>query len=173
MRTRQYVCISGMGTGLVHCSEHWTKVEQNEQMNNEHLIFDPLNTWTWTRFFWACSEHMNMNTLISMLFNFCSCVQLLFKLFWTKVEHWTLCSEHCSQVVHLFKIFSFLIRYIVIRYIIIRFTMWVINFTFTHIADWKGQNPIREKVDYLWKWSSPVGIEIRLIVTRNYRTTDL
>ena len=61
-----------MGTGLVHCSEHWTKVEQNEQMNNEHLIFDPLNTWTWTRFFWACSEHMNMNTLISMLFNFCS-----------------------------------------------------------------------------------------------------
>ena len=61
-----------MGTGLVQCSEHWTKVEQNEQMNNEHLIFDPLNTWTWTRFFWACSEHMNMNTLISMLFNFCS-----------------------------------------------------------------------------------------------------
>ena len=30
-----------------------------------------------------------------------------------------------------------------------------------------------EKVDYLWIWSSSVGIEIRLIVTREYRTTDL
>ena len=29
------------------------------------------------------------------------------------------------------------------------------------------------KADYLWIWSSTVGIEIRLIVTRDYRTTDL
>ena len=124
-------------------------------------LFRTLNkSWTkwtneqWTPHFWRF-EHMNMNTFFLSVFrthehehaNF-YVVQLLFKLFWTKVEHWTLCSEHCSQVVHLFKIFSFLIRYTVIRYIIIRYTMWVINFIFTHFADWKGQNPVRERQKY-------------------------
>ena len=76
-------------------------------------LFRTLNkSWTkwtneqWTPHFWP-SEHMNMNTFFLSVFrthehehaNF-YVVQLLFKLFWTKVEHWTLCSEHCSQVVY-------------------------------------------------------------------------
>ena len=81
-------------------------------------LFRTLNkSWTkwtneqWTPHFWP-SEHMNMNTFFLSVFrthehehaNF-YVVQVLFNLFWTKVEHWTLfwtLFSSCSFVQNLF-----------------------------------------------------------------------
>ena len=89
---------------------------------------------------------------------------------------WKKCSLTCIAGDYLFVPSLLMIRiwflaFILLLSLILRWiarcdhqTLWPSN-TWTSL-EW-------EKTDYLWVWSSTVGIEIRLIVTRDYRTTDL